>query len=300
MRQIGTLPETTDPNVFGDYLLSLGVTSRAVQSKDGWAVWVHHEDHVAKARDELSAYLRDSANPRYAEAVGAAKAAEREEARRLADYAKRVHVMSGKFDGLNARRRPLTVALMAVCIAVQVAVMTTPHVEGWLIDHLMFFGLHSVGPVADAGEGLADIHSGQVWRLVTPIFLHVNLLHLVMNMSAIYYLGSVIEYRRGTGTLAALTFLSAVASNVAEYLVQVFYAQNLHGWAGISGVAFAYFGYIWLKGRFEPEQGMMMSQGSVRLGLLWILIGISGIFPMANGGHVGGLVVGMLFALARF
>ena len=57
MRQIGTLAKTMDPRIFGDYLLSLGVTSRAIESADGWAIWVHDEDRVPKARTELEAFI---------------------------------------------------------------------------------------------------------------------------------------------------------------------------------------------------------------------------------------------------
>ena len=52
------------------------------------------------------------------------------------------------------------------------------------------------------------------------------------------------------------------------------------------------FGYLWMKGRYEPEQGMVLHPSSVRVMLLWLMLGFTGLFPMANGAHVAGLVVG--------
>jgi GlpG protein len=98
-----------------------------------------------------------------------------------------------------------------------------------------------------------------------------------------------------------LVLLSAIASNVGQYIYVLNFDQRLHGWGGISGVGYAMFGYIWMKGRSEPEHGMMLHPSSVRLMLFWLMLGI--ILPsmrMANGAHLVGLIVGMLFGLARF
>ena len=56
-----------------------------------------------------------------------------------------------------------------------------------------------------------------------------------------------------------------------------------------------------LKGnQLLRESGMMLHPSSVRWMLLWLLLGFTGILRMANGAHVVGLIVGMLFGLARF
>lgn len=299
MRQIGTLSPSADPSVLGDHLMSLGIDSRAKESKSGWDIWVLHDDHLARAREEFAAYQQDPANPRYAQSSEVAAAARREEEQKLRLYRKNVRNMSGGFDGLNARRRPLTLALVAVCVAVHVAGMSAPWVRVWLFDHLEFFSFRAIGPVNDVGQGLADIHRGEVWRLITPIFLHGGLLHLAMNVMAMMSLGTAVEYLRGTRTLLILTVTSAVTSNIGEYLWQAVYQHQLRGWVGISGVAFALFGYVWMKGRVEPEHGMAISPRSVQFMLIWLVIGFTPFFPMANGAHVAGLVVGMLFGLAR-
>ena len=158
----------------------------------------------------------------------------------------------------------------------------------------------TIAAAADLSHGLDAIHRGEVWRLITPIFLHVNLLHLLFNVWAMLVLGTIIETRRGTPTFAALVLLSAVTSNVGQYLYMLNFDTGLTPWVGISGVAYALFGYLWMKGQNEPEQGMILHPTTVRIMLLWLLLGFTGAFSMANGAHLGGLLMGMLFGLARF
>ena len=67
-------------------------------------------------------------------------------------------------------------------------------------------------------NGLNDIEHGEIWRLVTPIFLHFGILHLVFNMMAFSALGTMIEIRRGSLRLAVMILVLAVASNVGQFL----------------------------------------------------------------------------------
>jgi GlpG protein len=300
VRQIGTLPSSKDPNVFGDYLLSLGVTSRAVQSANGWAVWVHDEDKVDQARAELQAYEKNPDDPRYAGAGTAAQEARREEARRHREFRKNVRDMSGRYESLNFRGRPLTVILIAICIAVHLGTMVSKPAYYHIWDSLGFFPFAVLLNQHDLTGGLAAIHSGELWRLITPIFLHVGLLHLAFNMWATWILGTLIEYCRGTKTLLALTLLSGVTSNVGQYVYEVNFESQLTLFGGISGVGYALFGYIWMKSLRAPEHGMRIHPAAVRTMLLWLLLGFTGFLRMANGAHMAGLIVGVLFGLAGF
>lgn len=300
MRQIGTLPRTTDPKVLGDYLLAQGVTSRAVESPDGWAIWVHNEDHVPKAREALAAYEHDPADPRFADASRAAEA-ERKKADRLdRQYRKNVRDLSGTLDRVPLRRRPLTIALLVVCVGIFLTGGMSPKVRYWQLDRLEFFPIAATQRPNSKAHGLDAIHRGEVWRLLTPALLHGDPMHLFFNMWWLIVLGTVVETRRGTRTFCTLVLVSALVSNLGQYLWVLNFYPALRGWVGISGVVYALFGYLWMKGVVEPEQGLGMHPSTVRIMLLWLLLGFTNILPMANGGHIGGLLAGMLFGLARF
>ena len=62
---------------------------------------------------------------------------------------------------------------------------------------------------------------------------------------------------------------------------------------------FCLFGYIWMKSKFDPTAGLYMDQRTVFLMLLWLVVCFTGwIGPVANGGHVGELIAGMIFGYA--
>ncbi len=68
------------------------------------------------------------------------------------------------------------------------------------------------------------IRAGQIWRLITPVFLHdstlpYGLLHIGFNMYALFLYGRGLEARFGHARFALLYFLSGYAGNVLSFLV---------------------------------------------------------------------------------
>jgi GlpG protein len=119
-------------------------------------------------------------------------------------------------------------------------------------------------------------------------------------MWALAALGTIIEYRRGTRTLALLVLVAAVVSNVGEYLWEANTLGQVHLFGGMSGVAYALFGYIWMKGENEPEQGMILHPSTVQFMLFWLVICMLGMVGhIANAAHVVGLLAGVACGLAR-
>ena len=59
MRQIGTLPNEDEARRLSDHLTALGMSTRLIPEGDGWALWVHHEDHVPQARQELEEFRKE-------------------------------------------------------------------------------------------------------------------------------------------------------------------------------------------------------------------------------------------------
>ncbi|MBV8270500.1 MAG: rhomboid family intramembrane serine protease, partial [Planctomycetaceae bacterium] len=186
MRQIGTLPKDRDPGVLVDHLLSLGIATRVVEKPESWDVWVISEDHVPRAREELEEFQQDPEDPRYADSRPVAQAIRRDSERRDREFRKNFRSSTQAWGGSG--RVPLTTALMAVCIALFI-VINWDGLNARLVDRLTFTsflkGPHGERPAT----GLDDILKGQVWRLITPIFLHFGILHIVFDMWALKVLG---------------------------------------------------------------------------------------------------------------
>ncbi len=301
MRQIGTLPRGIDSKVFADYLLTLGINSRVDERPEGWLLWIYNEDHVGRASQELEGYRTHPDDPRYRQAVAAAAAIRRREQDREKEFRKNNRQVSDLWAYPGLGRRPLTMILIAICIVVffmQQSRNNFARVESTLGFSTIY--LDREGGLR--GSGLREIYAGQVWRLVTPIFLHFGPMHLVFNTWAFSSIATIIEVRRGTLRLAALVLLSAVASNLGQFL----YTERIdpgvpHPFGGISGVICALFGYLWMKGIYQPEQGMILHPNSVMMFLLWIGLCMTGwVGPIANAAHVVGLLVGVTFGVLRF
>ena len=150
--------------------------------------------------------------------------------------------------------------------------------------------------------GFHDILHGEIWRLVTPIFMHVNPIHIFFNMWWLASLGTMIEVRRGALRLLGLILIAAVFSNLGQYMwMERMDPGEPHIFEGMSGVVYALFGYIWMKSLYEPEQGLYMHPNTVNVMLLWLVLCMTGVVgPIANAAHFVGLMVGVALGVLRF
>src|SRR3954466_13548525 len=134
------------------------------------------------------------------------------------------------------------------------------------------------------------ILDGDWWRLLTPIFLHIGLLHLVMNTLALYYLGITVERIFGNSRFLFIYLFAGVSGSLASLL----FSLNLS--AGASGAIFGCFGALLYFGTAFPK----LFFRTMGLNIL-IVIGINLVFGFSipgidNAGHIGGLLGGFLAA----
>ena len=301
MRQIGTLPKGLDPKVFADYLLSLGIKSRVDDQLDGWQLWIYNEDHFARARDELQAYMSAPDAPQYRDAVRAAEAVRRKQEQIDRQFRKNDRRVADLWAYPGFRRRPLTMALVAVCVVIFLLQQSN---WGDLVEEKLFFVSYYQDAQGHIDDGLSGLRHGEIWRLVTPILMHSrsNILHILFNMSCLSYFGTLIEVRRGTLRLAGLVLISAIISNAGQFMwMERTDPGELHYFLGFSGVGYALFGYIWMKGLYEPEQGMIIHPNTVNIMLGWLVLCMTGLLgPIANAAHFVGMAVGMVLGVLRY
>ena len=299
MRQIGTLPKSLDPKLFADYLLGLGIKTRVDSQPEGWQLWIYNEDHFTRARDELQSYVSAPDSPRYRDAQQAAEAVRRKQEQIDRQFRKNDRQVADLWAYPGFRRRPLTMTLVAVCVIVFLLQQSA-----WRdsVEERLSFASYYVDPRGQIDDGLSDIRHGEIWRLATPIFMHGNLLHILFNMSCLSYFGTLIEVRRGTLRLAGLVLISAIISNVGQFMwMERSDPGKPHFFLGMSGVGYALFGYIWMKSLYEPEQGMMIHPNNVNLMLGWLVLCMTGVLgPIANAAHFVGLAVGIALGVLRF
>ena len=139
------------------------------------------------------------------------------------------------------------------------------------------------------------LRQGQVWRLVTPTFLHANLAHLLVNGAGLFCLGPVAEAALGPERAALVFFGAGLGANLASY------ACNPMPAVGSSG---AVFGLIGALGAFALRHRELLGEdGSGALaqlsGVLALNMAFGALNPnIDNWGHFGGLFAGVLLAEA--
>ncbi len=143
-----------------------------------------------------------------------------------------------------------------------------------------------------------SLASGQWWRIVSPMLIHFGILHLAMNGMWFWELGRRIEIRQGSLPLLLLTLLFSAVSNYVQYL---FSGPSLFG--GLSGVLYGLLGHCWIFQLLAPNPVYRLPRGVLIMMLIWLALCLSGLVSMlgfgeiANGAHVGGLIIGCVTGL---
>ncbi len=159
----------------------------------------------------------------------------------------------------------------------------------------------------------AAIDAGQWWRFVTPVFIHIGLPHLLVNMYGLWMIGPYVERLYGSAKFVVLWVGTGVAGVVASYLSvqpamavgplgRFFFNAGDRASAGASGALFGLIGVLFVFGikfRRELPEGFRRAFGTGLLPVivLNLFIGYLGRGFIDNAAHLGGLLSGALFAL---
>jgi membrane associated rhomboid family serine protease len=140
----------------------------------------------------------------------------------------------------------------------------------------------------------AIIHQHEYWRLVTPIFLHVGVVHLLVNSMSLYFVGTFYERCVGRARFLFVYLIAGVGGSVLSLA-----ALNALG-AGASGAIFGIFGAL---GVYAYVNRAVLGQVSRRLvGSVLGLSLVNLLLPLADPqidgwAHVGGLLTGVVAGL---
>jgi len=130
------------------------------------------------------------------------------------------------------------------------------------------------------------VANGEWYRLLSAGFLHAGLLHILFNMVALYFLGSLLEPGIGTPRFLAVYFVSLLAGSFGALLI----TPDTHT-VGASGAVFGLMSAAFIVARHRGVEQLAGQIGFYIIINIFFTIGVSGI---SIGGHFGGLIAGAL------
>jgi len=287
MRRIGTLNSEKEARAFSDYLFTIKIDTQVSGQDGAWDVWLLDEDRLEDGRRELELFRTTPNDPKYASAASAARVKRDAELQAVLSAAKQHIDLKQRWERPVWLQMPVTLALLVISLAVTLFTefgenrertallqVQTVDANGWMIRAWLY-----------------DVRHGQVWRLLTPVFIHMSPWHLLFNAMLVMAIGGLMERERGSMHLLAFVLVAAVISNLAQHVV----SGPLFG--GLSGIGYGLFGYVWLTGRLDPNSGLQISRESTMLMFVWLFLCTTGAFgPVANVCHFTGLAVGVAWA----
>jgi rhomboid protease GluP len=134
------------------------------------------------------------------------------------------------------------------------------------------------------------IIQGQYWRLITPVLVHANILHIGFNMYALYIFGKSLERFYGAWKLLFIYLVSGFAGVVFSFMLTD---------SASLGASTAIFGLLAAEGVFAYQnqavfghQARRVLQNIIYIAIINLLLGLTP--GIDNWGHLGGLIGGLM------
>lgn len=130
---------------------------------------------------------------------------------------------------------------------------------------------------------------GEWWRLITPMFLHIGISHLLFNGLILYFLGAQLERILGHFRFLLLYLFSGILGNVASFAI------NSAMSAGASTAIFGMFASTIVLAKMYPYHAgiQQLSRNYLFLIIINVIMGFTS-SSVDNAGHLGGLLGGYL------
>lgn len=282
MRSIAKFKEERLALRFWNYLQTIDVESSLEEDdiQKEWLIWVLDEEKLDLSINEKNDFVKNPDDPKYITNGKKTIHDKHDEVKTNSRY--KNYNLKDKWFKQESRLGMVSLALIITSVAVFL-------ISGAGKNYQV------IGPFLISEKNniyFSEFLSGQLWRVVTPIFLHFGFLHIIFNMYWLYYFGGQIEKRKGSAFIAIFIIITAIFSNIAQYII------TGPEFGGMSGVVYALLGYIWIKSKFDPGDGLYIEQSTALILVAWLLLcfvmpiapGFSG--GVANWAHAGGLISG--------
>ena len=278
MRKLGDFELEKEALLLWSFLSKEKIDSSLEEKEggEGYEIWISDEDQINQANFHYQEFLKNQDDPKFM-----VKLKDKPKSESLSVSKKSAFKQYNLGDKWRIQEQsPGVVTLGLIIISVAIFLISGMGKNTQIISP--FFISEGIN------GGLNEIISGQFWRLITPIFLHFNEIHILFNSMWLYSLGSQIEKKKGAKFFITFVLCTAMVSNLAQFLI------SGPAFGGMSGVVYGLFGYVWIKSRLDPGDGFHIDPVIAMIMLGFFFVCFTGAFGgIANWAHAGGLIVGL-------
>ena len=263
MTELVRFPRSASARAFARVLEEHGVPARVESREQEYAVDLAEPEHEGDARVLLERFLANPDDPRF----------------------RHNHWQISEPAGTNPDQPPIfsgnwlasmglvTRAVLFLCVGI------------FFLGTMGQTGLYEALMFPEDWRGLMD----QPWRLLTPMLLHFNLLHIIFNMLWWSELGRIVEDFQSSPQLVWVTLFTGITANLAQYIA------TGPRFGGMSGVVYGLLGYLWIYGKANPAAGYGLRREIVMLMVGWLILCFVALDEIvANQAHLFGLLSGCL------
>lgn len=263
MTELVRFPRSAPARAFARVLEEHGVPARVEPREQEYAVDLSAPEHEDEARVLLERFLANPDDPRFrhnhwqiSEPAGASP--------------DQPPIFSGNW---LASMGLVTKAVLFLCVGI------------FFLGSMGQTGLYEALMFPEDWRALME----QPWRLLTPMLLHFNLLHIIFNMLWWSELGRIVEDFQSSPQLVWVTLFTGITANLAQYIA------TGPRFGGMSGVVYGLLGYLWIYGKANPGAGYGLRREIVILMVGWLILCFVALDEIvANQAHLFGLLSGCL------
>ncbi len=289
MRLVGEIKDQKSAGLLSNYLAYKEIENKIIEEDGAFEIWVYDEEKLNTAETMFAEFMANPNAPEYKDAMKKNKVIQEQTASKEdRDDAPYIDARTTIFYHEVIPRGKLTMFLILICVIVGFLSKLGDNIA--FLRPLFITDILVNGNMIRFAPNLPEIQHGEIWRLFSPMLIHFGFLHLLFNMMWLLDLGSLVEFRKGSLFLVVFILVVSGLSNLAQFYI----VHPLFG--GMSGVVYGLFGYIWMKGKFDPGSRFFLHKTTVVLMIAWYFLGLTGLLGnIANAAHSVGLVVGVIW-----
>jgi GlpG protein len=278
MRKISSFDSDSDLIDAKSFLYFYGIKT-AQRSDDDLTLWVICDDDLSEARRRIADIKSSGSEEKISQ--GKQQIIKDQQLELLQQKRSfEINVRDGYLNSYSSF--PLTIAILVICCLLFFLSLSNNRI---LFSYFSFSNYIS--------PPMYEISKGEIWRLVTPIFLHQGFFHVLFNMYWLFRLGSLIE-KNYTKAYLLLILFTAILSNLCFYFV------SGPAFLGFSGVNYGFIGFLWALSELDPFAKIRIDFGTFQFFFVWfgicLVLSLVG-FPIANTIHGVGALSGIVFAI---